>query len=550
MLKKLAYVLLMTVLVASIAACSSSEKKNGSDTDNQTETPKVTEQAAGALDKKLDISWISVNFHTSVEGDWTQKQLEKQLNIKLKDVKVDINNAQQLDLMLASGEMPDAGWIGKDSLELYEQGLTRTIPRKLIEQYAPSYAKLLSKYSFGWNMNQMKDNPDEYRALTGMYEDDSIYFSSTYRLDWLENLGIKPNGKLEQLDDAGRIWVTDTPFTQAELTNILKRFTEDDPDQNSKKDTYGMSGNEFMVYSWSTIEGMFGFADGQNVEDNSKTVLYYASNQYKDFLKYVNSLYKSGYIDKEFVTLDWNKFHEKIAANKIGYFPNQYQYLNPLYIDRSPHKLLNNVPESKILYAPPEVGESGKGGTNRYYNPYRYSFVVKKDVSDEKLIRILQLMEYMYFDKEAQVWTLFGEEGVNWNWEGEPYKSSPISIENSPKVDNYNGNYISPKELQYLYHDELTAKLYKYAGGEWAEKYGIYPHRNDMFSETKLADLSKQYDSGLETMRKEFMYKAITGEVDIDKEWDNYLKKLDSAGLEKIHVELNKAPLVSELLKQ
>ena len=32
-----------------------------------------------------------------------------------------------------------------------------------------------------------------------------------------------------------------TPETEAELTEVLRAFTEDDPDQNGLNDTYGLS---------------------------------------------------------------------------------------------------------------------------------------------------------------------------------------------------------------------------------------------------------------------------------------------------------------------
>ena len=72
------------------------------------------------------------------------------LILKLRTRKLDTWNAEQVNLMVASGDLPDtfaftAG--GQTAQELYDSGLTRTIPKEMLEKYAPRYMKMLERTS-------------------------------------------------------------------------------------------------------------------------------------------------------------------------------------------------------------------------------------------------------------------------------------------------------------------------------------------------------------------------------------------------------------------
>src|SRR3954451_19034078 len=93
------------------------------------------------------------------DGNYVQKKLEEQFNVKIENTKTDTWNADQVNLMVASGDLPDtfaftAG--GKTAQELYDSGLTRTIPKEMLEKYAPLYMKMLSENPSGDKMNLKK----------------------------------------------------------------------------------------------------------------------------------------------------------------------------------------------------------------------------------------------------------------------------------------------------------------------------------------------------------------------------------------------------------
>jgi hypothetical protein len=80
-------------------------------------------------------------------------------------------------------------------------------------------------------------------------------------------------------------------------------------------------------------------------------------------------------------------------------------------------------------------------------------------------------------------------------------------------------------------------------------KYEITNYRTDLFNETLIPDIRKKSGATLDTMRDEFMFKAMTGALDIDKEWDGYVAGWLKAGGQDYLNEMAKAPLYAELRK-
>ncbi|NJD04687.1 MAG: hypothetical protein FIA99_19280 [Ruminiclostridium sp.] len=559
-IKTLISVIVTIMLISGIAACGTKTGTN-SQQSSQSQTAAETSESTNA--EKIEISIALGGRPAAVDPDtWAEKKVEEKLNIDIVVNPVDITNSDQVNLMMASGEMPDAGWFLQSSKKLYSDGLTRTIKKDMIVKNAPDYAALLDKNPLGWKISRL-GTTDEYMALTGYYPllSEGVAYSSFYRLDWLEKLGIKPHGNLEQIDANGKIFITDEAFTQDEFVNIMKAFTQNDPDGNGKNDTIGMSGNVYKNYTWMPLAGMYGISlfsglDGTaSVEENGKASYSISSQAYKDFLKFAASLYKQGLIDKEFPTVDWNKWTEKLTNGKAGYFATTLLYLNDIYYkDRAPLSIIEANPAAKILIAPPEKGSGGKQGSMPYtFVPFNYSFFVNRQVDDNKLAKIIQLFNYCYFDKEARVYLKYGEEGTDFTWSGEPYKSFVVIKINDDErakkgLSKFNSENILLIEDQVFSQGSMFSKVFDgYTSTKWKDmKY--QPYRYDLFNATNINDMTKEKGGAINTIVDEFFLNSITGAVDIDAKWDEYIDNLNKAGLSGFVDELNKAPLFSDIM--
>lgn len=540
--------LLVGTMAAGLAGCGQSGSSSGTAQSTDSQQP-------------MEISYVSLYCGEIVEDNWAESYVQDALGIELKTKKIDLSQSQQMDLMLASNEMPDCGWIIKNPetpKELYDQGVTRTIPWDMIQQYAPNYAALLEEDPVGMEMN--KDAASgEYLALTGYTEgnSDSALYMTSYRYDWLQNLGIEPNGELVQLDDEGRLFMATEPFTQSEFTEILRRFTEDDPDQNGKDDTFGMALSQRSPYFWCSLYSMYGITTDGTMEQDGSAERYFVTDEYKDFLKYMAQLYENGYIDQEFATLDVNQAWEKVANGQAGVCGISAKWTGPgvSYAQtRAPNVALNQNPEAKVVIVPTEVNDNGEGGAQPYTTTnYNYTFFVNKNVSDEKLAKILEMFDFMNFDPEAKVALRYGEEGTHFHWTDEENKRGPVLNEGVTNGGEtgllvYNTNYIETKDIVELKMDDAQAKLAEYTYGAFAENL-CRPYRIDLFNETQYGELVLTYGPTLDTLVDEFFYNAIGGNLDIDGDWDSYVAQLESSGYAQMREELQKAPLYTDIVQ-
>nr|WP_309098596.1 ABC transporter substrate-binding protein [Fredinandcohnia onubensis] len=547
-----------------LAACSS--ESGSKKAPEKVDVASLPEQGDFSKELELNLSG-SVTRGKAEDGNWVQKKLEEKFNVKIENTKVDTWNKDQVSVMVASGDLPDTfAFTGEPVMtpkEFYEQGLTRTIPKEMIEKYAPNYAKMLDEHTPGWQMHRLPGTDDEYLGLTGLQgHTEGILWAPTFRLDWLEKLGIEPPGEIKPVGEEGalsQIYFTKEAYTLEEVEEILKAFTFNDPDGNGKDDTYGISPHNTNMDWAVTLLGSFGLADKYNLMEDGKLVMPQISNQYKEFLKTMARWNDMGLVDPEWTTIDLQKSWEKYNQGKIGYVPAQRSYLamEDWTLGRAPHNLASGNENVKILATAPEIGPNGLQGQKAFTPVNLLSdqdvFHVSKDVTDEELARILQIFDFINYDSEA-VWTLFGEIGTHSEWTGTPGESAIKVKEGVTREEGdtgfwaYNFRTYTPERVQWI-TSETTYKLMSdfFANPEYYKDLEIRPYRFDLFNETEFKDIEKRHAAQLETIVEEFRMKAITGEIDIDKEWDSYVENWLNNGGADMLAELEKAPLVTEL---
>ena len=131
-----------------------------------------------------------------------------------------------------------------------------------------------------------------------------------YRTDWLINVGYYTTNENGEK-------VAKTPKTIDEFAEVLKLFTTNDPDQNGKNDTYGMSpmGETFYL---NPLYHAFGVTPDYDLDENNKATYMYLQPEFKNFLNWFHQMYANGYIDPQFNANKDNKDREKFFEGKTG----------------------------------------------------------------------------------------------------------------------------------------------------------------------------------------------------------------------------------------
>ena len=340
---------------------------------------------------------------TFEDNRWT-RVYEEQLGIKIRNEWVVKGNpesdqyVQKMNVTLASGDLPD--FLAVNAVQLKQLADSDMIEEmtELYEKYASPLTKDI--------LSQEGKGPFDAATFDGKLMaipqvEPSIERSMFIwiRTDWLSKLKLDP------------------PKTMADVLAISKAFTENDPDGNNKKDTFGLGVTKGL---WGGANGLEGFMAGYNafpriwIEDASGQLVYGSVQpEVKKALQVLQDMFKAGQIDKEFGIKDGGKVAEDITAGKIGMgYGEQWNSIWPLQLNK------NNEPDAQWR-AFPIVSESGELAKV----PQRFSttkfFVVRKGASNpEAVIKLFNLhleknwgetaeFDYYYAPKEAEsVWQL------------------------------------------------------------------------------------------------------------------------------------------------
>jgi len=566
---RLAGILLTVLLMVGIVGCAQSATTAGPTTKASGAT--TTQAATEGTREHVEISWMGNNMGEYVEGTKSELLIEQKLgNVDLKPKSVQLDNKEAMDLMFATGDMPDCGFMWRDPYVMYyDQELTRTIPIDLVAQYAPSYYKLITvDVPFIEKVNIPTDGDDTVRLGLAGY-DSSVgytmyYFTTYYRYDWLQKFGIEPESEVIKLTD--RLYFSEKGLSLTNLYKFLQMSVNDDPDNNGQKDTIGVSGWK-GISTWRPLLAAFGLQEG-SVNDNGKAAMYYATDAYKSFLKYANMLYSEGLVDKEALTMDDAQAYEKYKLAKYAY--NGWCTYNSLSAgllasgvaaERPPMSTYENDPTYIMLISGSDVGDTkygvdGQFGTKCYgYYPTYNNFIVNKNVDDEKLIDILRFFEIYNFDQEAVMASTWGVEGETFTYDED---GMPVFIKDVDMKPYGTGGCFA----QYVQNDDFVARYLKKGLANVAYSYFVgkdsimcnalwVAYKDDRFNKTQLSQMATDGVYNLENIGKvvsEFRDNCISGELQIDAAWDQYISDLNANGYDKYIAELDKADVVLDII--
>ncbi|SFM17591.1 putative aldouronate transport system substrate-binding protein [Paenibacillus sp. 1_12] len=339
----------------------------------------------GTMDKSRWTDWVNKNGPTDV----------KYILIPRTD------SIAKFNTLFASGEVPDV--INEYDPQyrdlLYQQ--KQLLPLDdLIDKYAPNYKKLLEQYP---QLKKAGTKPDGKLYEIGRLQGTMSMYSLIIRADWLKKLNLP------------------MPQTPEELFKVAKAFTEQDPDGDGKKNTYGISIAADTGMAISKMYGDVGWVvkDGKLTYDWDRTK---ASNEFKKML------FDEGIVDKDYLTdKNGEKAKQDWLSGKLGIYAMQHsQQFNPGLSNYQ--TLKKNVPGAEILPMPLPKTQFGQFSMN-FLNPAQMTTVVYRGAKDP-----VAAVKYIDFiaSKETAVVMKYGLEGTHWK-QGANGCPAPIDLEKNKK---------------------------------------------------------------------------------------------------------------------
>ena len=402
--KKLFSLGLGGLLVFSMVGCGSSSQKQSSITPSQspaeTTAPATTEKVQETVEvkeveKPAKIKlMVDGTFLDQASGqDAVVAKYKELTGIDLEVITIDHNAYNdQLALTFTSGDLPDVVVLSADYYVAYaNQGALADITKYWEESSVKASGRIHEQY------------------IDSLYIDGSLYgFSAqrgngclTYlRQDWLDHLGLS------------------VPTTYDEYINVLRAFTNDDPDGNGVKDTYGVTaagiigtGAPFTNYLpefWQDgYPGFYQEEDGTWVDGFTEPAM-------ADALQRLKDAYAEGLIDTEITTNKTSSCRDKFYAGNVGAFTYWAGKWNRGLEDNTqainPNAELVAIPPIKELGAYVERNSPVLAITNKCENPegvFKYLF------------------EFMMDGGEGQLLFTYGAEGVHYEVKEGKYTQLP-----------------------------------------------------------------------------------------------------------------------------
>ena len=288
---------------------------------------------------------------------------------------------------------------------------------------------------------------------------------------------------------------------------------------------------------------------------------------FKEFTELLARWWDMGLIDSEFFTIDRGASWEKAATGAFGVYNSNYNYVGRVPA-RPPDNMISDEDVANgvelVMFAP--IGPRGEQFAAMYGTSYVRGQVqvMNKDLSDAKTQRVMEIVNTKYrlddgTTEGIDLWIQWeynhGEEGVHWEWAGEPYNSQTRRIPADERPADAPGrggfptnypNYSPVESFAFTYPPPQTDWILNHLFGDRVRGQTFATEYFDIFNETDFREMSGRRGEALQTMAAEFFAKAVTGEIDIDAEWDNYVARWMAAGGNELMAEIAKMPRWSD----
>jgi putative aldouronate transport system substrate-binding protein len=308
----------------------------------------------------------------------------------------------------------------------------------------------------------------------------------------------------------------------------MKAFTTQDPDGNGQADTWGWTASVDSAGQFESMNAIFGAfgALGDWKIDNNTLVYVPTSPGRLEALKFINQMSQEGVLDPNWSSQKGTDRGNNWKGGRIGIFDEDWcaAFCKGNY---DPFAQAN--PTGRLVDIAPPVGPSGQSslGTYSIAGP-RYG-VSQRAIDAGKAEAIGKLMEWLNTDGYYLV--AFGEEGVNWNREGEKL----VQVQDDPSriVRAWTGWATKGSEV------ELRARyeqVNENPNGQTIEVWPIEQRAQDFpktditqFAALPPAPADKAAD--LLRLKAEGELQFATGQRPFE-EWDAYVESLKAAGLD------------------
>lgn len=393
-----------------VAACSTDGGNSGSST-GQTEANGSTNPEGSGNDEEMEHLQLSFFLPGDADtvmprgdADFVKKTIEEKFNVSIDLETMPAGNEfnTRLTLLISSGDAPDLmATSGSLAAQLNEDGVMADLKPYLNPEEMPNLFKWVTQ-----------EEVDAFQ-LAGLYTRGPIPVNpvapTSYfiRKDWLDHLNLE------------------LPTNYEELTEVMRAFTEEDPDNNGRNDTYGFSapgsGSQVNVtFPQYKHHGLYApmFVDPET--KNFKTS--YTEVEVGAVLDDIRVWMDAGYVDPDWYLSQGPDVMQKFAQGRIGMVWADIQSMLEANPNSDYNQLKELFPEAEMIAFTPFPGTPNMSSTSM-----ASTWSVSQSTAEqapEKVERIIQIVDWL-LSEEGFLMTQFGLEGEHYTREGNTITTNP-----------------------------------------------------------------------------------------------------------------------------
>lgn len=479
--KKLAALMLCSGLL--LSACGEGSNNGQVQSSNTGTNSTIT---ADELNATAKISWLNILHTASPPTDTVLSKIEEATHTEIEFSWVpDASKEERINTSLASDSLADI--------------VTLTILDN-------SSVRNALKSGMFWEVSSYLD---EFPNLAGISQDTRASASIEGKLYGVPFQKAKArNGVIIRKDWLDKLGMT-VPKTTAELFEVAKAFTEQDPDGNGKKDTTGFMDRSDLVYgAFKTLGSYFGTPNIWAVDDAGTMTPEFATESYIQTMDYMKTLFDGGYINQDFAVTAKTDQQQNFAQGKAGI------YVGALFDSKNLLNMAKGIQDNMELVMVNDITSTGNeadraiwAGTNGIGGLLSFP---KSEVKDEKeLKRILKFVNDIMNDDVYALMT-YGIQDVHYTVDADLAVTIKDTDLWQQEVQPLAAS--RPKEVGYKIHDADPLKVEAEKLIEDNANYAVLNPAYSLESETNTTQGSE-----LQKIVTDATYKYILGKIGIDE---------------------------------
>lgn len=349
--------------------------------------------------KKEKDNVVVLTFFDKNRGDPFDDDVAKEIS-KRTGVKIDIqqptgNPMEKLNLMLASGDYPDIVLMDRSeswsTVDRYISAEALIPLNDLIKKYGSNVTKM-----YGDILNKVKRDDGNIYYLPNWYgKTPKLAFGILMRQDILRGL-------------VGENAANGHAFTQEEFTKLLRDFKEKYSSGGSKQTIPLTFEADDMNGIIGTMKGMFGMKTYYMVNGQLKYDV--RDPRYLEMLKYFNSLYRQGLVDREWITNKKELWTYKLTEENILASTGSYWSVTDI------NTVMQGTASKEAQYYAYKVVAAGIKPSETTYGGRSSlgwdAIGITKNCKNPK--SAMKLIDFLA-SEEGQYLMLWGVEGKTWN---------------------------------------------------------------------------------------------------------------------------------------